>query len=141
MQRSQRSDWTCQIPIYDQGQTNYNVAVAASQLDQANAGLIADEAQVESDVRSALANLISARASLVQAKAEQRAAQVSLDATQAQYKVGANTILGMVTAEANLSTAHGELHRGALRRPHRLPELPLRHGRERPSTLGVRATV
>jgi outer membrane protein len=94
-----------QIPIYDQGQTNYNVAVAASQLDQANAGLIQTKLQVESDVRSALANLISARANLVQAKAEQRAAQVSLDATQAQYKVGANTILGLVTAEANLSTA------------------------------------
>ncbi len=94
-----------EIPIYDQGQTNYNVAVAASQLDQANAGLIQTKLQVESDVRSALANLISARANLVQAKAEQRAAQVSLDATQAQYKVGANTILGLVTAEANLSTA------------------------------------
>jgi outer membrane protein len=93
------------IPIYDQGQTNYNVAVAASQLDQANAGLIQTKLQVEADVRSALANLISARANLVQAKAEQRAAQVSLDATQAQYKVGANTILGLVTAEANLSTA------------------------------------
>jgi outer membrane protein len=93
------------IPIYDQGQTNYNVAVAASQLDQANAGLIQTKLQVESDVRSALANLISARANLVQAQAEQRAAQVSLDATQAQYKVGANTILGLVTAEANLSTA------------------------------------
>jgi outer membrane protein len=96
---------TVQVPIYDQGQTNYNVAVAASQLDQAKAGLIQTKLQVESDVRSALANLISARANLVQAKAEQRAAQVSLDATQAQYKVGANTILGLVTAEANLSTA------------------------------------
>jgi outer membrane protein len=93
------------VPIYDQGQTNYNVAVAASELDQANAGLILTRLQVESDVRSALANLISARANLTQAKAEQRAAQVSLDATQAQYKVGANTILGLVTAEANLSTA------------------------------------
>jgi outer membrane protein len=93
------------VPIYDQGQTNYNVAVAASQLDQAKAGLIQTKLQVESDVRSALANLISARANLTQAKSEQRAAQVSLDATQAQYKVGANTILGLVTAEANLSTA------------------------------------
>jgi len=93
------------VPIYDQGQTNYNVAVAAAQLDEAKASLMQTRLQVESDVRSALANLISARANLVQAKAEQRAAQVSLDATQAQYKVGANTILGLVTAEANLSTA------------------------------------
>ena len=30
---------------------------------------------------------------------------MSLDATQAQYKVGATTILNVVTAEANLTTA------------------------------------
>ncbi|HTX58810.1 MAG TPA: TolC family protein [Verrucomicrobiae bacterium] len=93
------------VPLYDQGTTNYNVAYAASQLDQARAGLVETKLTVESDVRSALANLISARANLVQAKAEQQAAQVSLDATQAQYKVGATTILNLVTAEANLSTA------------------------------------
>ncbi len=93
------------IPIYDQGQTNYNVAVAASQLDQAVATFNSTRLTVESDVRSALATLISARASLVQARSELRSAQVSLDATQAQYKVGATTILNVVTAEANLSTA------------------------------------
>lgn len=93
------------IPIYDQGVTNYNVAVAASQLDQAVASLNSTHLTVESDVRSALATLISARASLVQARSELRSAQVTLDATQAQYKVGATTILNVVTAEANLSTA------------------------------------
>ncbi len=93
------------IPIYDQGVTNYNVAVAASQLDQAVATLNSTKLTVESDVRSALATLISARASLVQARSELTSAQVSLDATQAQYKVGATTILNVVTAEANLSTA------------------------------------
>ncbi|HEY6327203.1 MAG TPA: TolC family protein [Candidatus Cybelea sp.] len=93
------------IPIYDQGQTNYNVAFAASQLDQSVATLNSTRLTVESDVRSALATLISARASLVQARSELRSAQVSLDATQAQYKVGATTILNVVTAEANLSTA------------------------------------
>jgi outer membrane protein TolC len=93
------------IPIYDQGVTNYNVAVAASQLDQAVATLNSTRLTVESDVRSALATLISARASLVQARSELTSAQVSLDATQAQYKVGATTILNVVTAEANLSTA------------------------------------
>jgi outer membrane protein len=96
---------TLSIPIYDQGQTNYNVALAASQLDQAKAQLIQTHLQVESDVRSGLANLISARANLVQAISEQEAAQVSLDAAQAQYKVGAATILTLVTAEANLATA------------------------------------
>lgn len=93
------------VPIYDQGQTNYNVAVAASQVDQAKAGLQQTKLTVESDVRTALANLISARANLVQAISARDSAQVSLDATQAQYKVGAATILNLVTAEANLSTA------------------------------------
>jgi outer membrane protein len=93
------------VPIYDQGQTNYNVAVAASQLDQAKAGLQQTKLTVEADVRTALANLISARANLVQAISARDSAQVSLDATQAQYKVGAATILNLVTAEANLSTA------------------------------------
>ncbi|MBV8149907.1 MAG: TolC family protein [Candidatus Eremiobacteraeota bacterium] len=96
---------TLTVPIYDQGVTNYNVAVAQSQLDQAKANLQLTKLTVESDVRSALANLISARANLVQAIASRNAAQVSLDATQAQYKVGAATILNLVTAEANLSTA------------------------------------
>jgi outer membrane protein len=93
------------IPIYDQGVTNYNVAVAASQVDQAIASLNATRLNVESGVRSALATLISARASLVEARSELTSAQVSLDATQAQYRVGATTILNVVTAEANLTTA------------------------------------
>jgi outer membrane protein len=93
------------IPIYDQGLTNYNVAYAASQLDQAVANLNTTRLTVQSDVRSALATLISARANLVQARSELTSAQVSLDATQAQYRVGASTILNVVTAEANLSTA------------------------------------
>jgi outer membrane protein len=93
------------VPIYDQGVTNYNVAVAASQLDQNLAVLNSTRLTVESDVRSALATLISARSSLVQARSELTSAQVSLSATQAQYKVGATTILNLVTAEANLTTA------------------------------------
>ncbi len=96
---------TLTIPIYDQGLTNYNVAVAASQLDQANAALTTSKLQVQSDVRGGLASLISARANLVQAQSEVTSAQVSLQATQAQYRVGASTITAIVTAEANLATA------------------------------------
>jgi hypothetical protein len=62
------------IPIYDQGQTNFNIAVAAATLDQAVAALNQSKLQVESDVRSALASLISARALLVQTNAELTAA-------------------------------------------------------------------
>lgn len=93
------------VPLYDQGLTNYNIANAAAQLDQAIATLNSTKLTVESDVRSALATLISARSSLVQARSELTSAQVSLSATQAQYKVGATTILNVVTAEANLTTA------------------------------------
>jgi outer membrane protein len=96
---------TMSIPIYDQGVTNYNVALAASNVDTAVSSLNQTRLQVQSDVRSALASLISARALLVQAKSELTSAQVSLDATQAQYKVGATTILNVTTAEANLATA------------------------------------
>ncbi|HTV93605.1 MAG TPA: TolC family protein [Verrucomicrobiae bacterium] len=96
---------TLTIPIYDQGITNYNVAVASATLDEANASMTMTRLQVQSDVRGGLANLISARANLVQAEAEVTSATVSLQATQAQYKVGASTITAIVTAEANLATA------------------------------------
>jgi outer membrane protein len=96
---------TLSIPIYDQGVTNYNVAVASATLDQADASMTQTRLQVQSDVRGGLANLISARANLVQAEAEVTSATVSLQATQAQYKVGASTITAIVTAEANLATA------------------------------------
>jgi outer membrane protein len=93
------------VPIYDQGTTNYNVANAAALLDQAFATLQQTRLQVQSDVRTALANLISARALLVETQAELISGRVSLDATQAQYRVGATTIINVVTAEANLASA------------------------------------
>ncbi len=96
---------TLTIPVYDQGLTNYNVALAASQLDQANAGLVQSRLTVQSDVRSALANLISARAAETQAQAELDSAQVNLQAVQARYRVGASSIVELVQAEAGLSTA------------------------------------
>jgi outer membrane protein len=99
---------TLTVPIYDQGVTNYNVALAAATLDTADALYNQTRLQVESDVRSALANLISARSLLVQTNSELTAARVSLDATQAQYKVGATTIINVVTAEANLATAQAD---------------------------------
>jgi outer membrane protein TolC len=96
---------TISVPIYDQGLTNYNVAVAASQLDQAKAAVLQTKQTVESNVRGALATLISARAGIVQAKAELQSAQVSAQATEAQYRVGATSITAIITAQANLATA------------------------------------
>jgi outer membrane protein len=103
---------TISIPIYDQGLTNYNVALAASQLDQAQAGLTIAKLTVESDVRGALANLISARATFVQAQAEINSAAVNQQATQARYRVGAATITDIVTAEANYATAQRDYVNG-----------------------------
>ncbi len=99
---------TITIPIYDQGITWYNVEVARYTLDQANAALSQLHLTVESDVRSALAQLISARAVFVQAKSELSSAEVSMQAAQASYRVGVNTILDLVTAEANLATAQSD---------------------------------
>lgn len=96
---------TLTFPIYDRGLTNFNIAQAASAYDQAVAGLQTSKLTVESDVRGALAGLISARASLIQAQAEQQSGLVSLQATQARYKVGAASITDVITAEANNATA------------------------------------
>jgi outer membrane protein len=96
------------IPIYDQGLTWYNIEVAKYTLDQANASLAGTKLLVESDVRSGLADLISARATFAQARLELSSAQVSMQAAQAQYKVGVNTILDLITAEANLATAQSD---------------------------------
>lgn len=93
------------IPIYDQGQTWYNIEIAKYTLDQANATVTETKLTVESDVRSSLAQLFSARANFVQAQAALSAAQVSMQAAQASYRVGVDTILDLVIAEANLATA------------------------------------
>ncbi|NNM99776.1 MAG: TolC family protein, partial [Candidatus Eremiobacteraeota bacterium] len=77
---------TLTVPIFDQGLTNYNVAVAAAQADAAKAGITLSRLQVESDVRSAIAKVAAAQAALDQAQASLKAAQVGYDAASAQYK-------------------------------------------------------
>jgi len=96
---------TIALPIFDQGQTNFNIASAVSQYDQAQAALIQSKQTVESNVRGALATLISARAGFVQAQAELQSAQVNAQATSARYRVGAASITDITTADANLATA------------------------------------
>lgn len=96
---------TISIPLYDQGLTNYNVAVAASQLDQARTAVVSSKLTVEADVRTALSQVISARAALVQAQAGLKSAVVNVQATQARYKVGAATITDIVTAQSLFATA------------------------------------
>jgi outer membrane protein TolC len=96
---------TLTIPIYDQGLTNFNVATAVSQLDQATAGERLSLLGVQSDVRGALSELISARAALTQAQVELSSARVNVQATQARYRVGAATITDTITAAANAATA------------------------------------
>lgn len=99
---------TISIPIYDQGVLWYNVETAKYALDEDNDALEETRLTVESDVRSALAQLISARAAFVQAQSELSSAQVSMQAAQASYKVGVETIVDVITAEANLATAQSD---------------------------------
>ncbi len=96
---------TLTVPIFDQGLTNYNVAVAAAQADAAKAGITLSRLQVESDVRSAIAKLDAARSALDQAQASLKAAQVGYNAASAQYKAGVANLVTLVTAEATLATA------------------------------------
>lgn len=96
---------TLTVPIFDQGLTNYNVAVAAAQADAAKAGIRLSRLQVESDVRSAIAKVAAAQAALDQAQASLKAAQVGYDAAGAQYKAGVANLVTLVTAEATLATA------------------------------------
>jgi outer membrane protein len=96
---------TLTIPIFDQNQTNYAIAQAVSQRDQANAALVLAKLGVEQQVRTALSGVISSDASLTQAQLELAAAKVALSAAQARYRVGVATILDLVTAEANYSQA------------------------------------
>ncbi len=96
---------TLTVPIFDQGLTNYNVAVAAAQADAAKAGITLSRLQVESDVRSAIAKLAAAKSALDQAQASLKAAQVGYDAASAQYKAGVANLVTLVTAEATLATA------------------------------------
>ncbi len=100
---------TLSIPIFDQGLPNYNVAVAASQLDVAVAGLASSKLTVESDVRSALAGYASAIAAVAQAQAEVKSAQTAFDASNARYKIGAATLLDLLTQQTNLSQAKTDL--------------------------------
>jgi outer membrane protein len=96
------------IPIYDQGLTWYNIEIAKYTLNQADAALNGTKLTVESDVRSSLASLISARAAFHQAQSELSSAQVSMQSAQASYRVGVATILDLITAEANLATAQSD---------------------------------
>ncbi len=93
------------LPIYDQGETWYNIETAKYSLEEAQASLSETKLTVESDVRSALAQLFSARASFIEDQKGLSAAQVAMQAAQASYKVGVDTILDLVTAEGNLATA------------------------------------
>ena len=96
---------TLSVPIFDQGLTNYNVAVAAAQADSAKAGETLSRLQVESDVRSAIAKLLAAQSALDQAQAGLIAAQIGYNAASAQYKAGVANLVTLVTAEATLATA------------------------------------
>lgn len=105
LKRSDSLGLNLTLPIFDQGLTNYNVALAASALDQSVAGLDSMRLSVESQVRSAIAGYVSAQGAVAQAQAELASAQTAFDASQARYKIGAATLLDLLTQQTNLSTA------------------------------------
>jgi outer membrane protein len=93
------------IPIFDQGATKANVALAKASLDLSKAGAATVRAMVESDVRNAMISLVSDRSTLDQARAAYASAQASLAATQGQYRLGITTLPALVTAESSLAVA------------------------------------
>ncbi len=105
LQQSDSLGATLSIPLFDQGLTNFNVASAASQRDQALDTLQSTRIGVELNVRQGLAALISARSSLDQTNFEVKNAQVAADAAQARYKAGVDTLLDLLTAQVNLTQA------------------------------------
>lgn len=96
---------TLSVPIYDQGVTRAQTETAEAQLDVASSQMAESKLQVETDVRSGLAGLISAQAAVSQAQAELSKAQEILKATQAQYRAGVTTLPLLLNAQVGLTQA------------------------------------
>jgi outer membrane protein TolC len=96
------------IPLYDQGVTHAQTALARAQLAQAQAQLQNTELTVQLNVEQSLVNYITAQAALTQTQAELANAATVLSATQAQYKAGVTTLPLLLNAEVGLTTAQND---------------------------------
>jgi outer membrane protein len=93
------------IPIFDQGITRAQTEQAQAQLDLANADLAQTKLTVELNVQQALVGVISDQAAVSQAETEVSSAQQSLAGVQAQYKAGVTTLVSLLQAQVNLTSA------------------------------------
>ena len=125
------------IPIYDQGVTNFNVAQAASQLDQAIASFNLTRLTVESDVRSALGDL-----DLVACVA--RAGSLGADLGSGLTRRDAGAVSSRRDHDSQRGDGRGKpddgavgLHHGALRRADGRAKLFVRYGYQRRPNLGA----
>ncbi|MBV8645350.1 MAG: TolC family protein, partial [Candidatus Eremiobacteraeota bacterium] len=93
------------VPVYDRGVTRAQTAQAQGQLDRGVAQLTIVQQGIQLNVRTALANLVSAYAALDQVNAELSKAQQVLRSTQAQYRAGVTTLPLLLNAQVGLTQA------------------------------------
>ncbi|MBV8749437.1 MAG: TolC family protein [Candidatus Eremiobacteraeota bacterium] len=93
------------VPVYDRGVTRAQTAQAQGQLDKGVAQLTIAQQGIQLNVRTALANLVSAYAALDQVNAELSKAQQVLRSTQAQYRAGVTTLPLLLNAQVGLTQA------------------------------------
>jgi outer membrane protein TolC len=89
------------LPIFDQGDTNAEIALAAANLDLAQSQLVNQQLTISLSVKQALVGLVSARAGVAQANAEYATARVVLQSTQAQYRAGVTTLVQLLNSQVS----------------------------------------
>jgi outer membrane protein len=82
-----------------------NLAIARSQLQQANVGITATRQQVEAEVRNATAGLETARTRIEAARSARAAAETQLYAEQERFQVGLSTNFLVLTRQNDLTVA------------------------------------
>jgi outer membrane protein len=96
---------TIPVPFLDQGVTEGRILQAKGNVEIAQANLNTTKLGIENSVKTGLIGLITAKARLDQVQFEYTSAVTTLQATQAQYKVGVASIVDLVTAQNQYVTA------------------------------------
>jgi outer membrane protein len=96
---------TIPVPFFDQGINEGKILQAKGNVEIAQANLNSTKLGIENNVKGALIGLITAKAKLDQVQFEYTSAVTTLQATQAQYKVGVASIVDLVTAQNQYVTA------------------------------------
>ncbi|HEY6234754.1 MAG TPA: TolC family protein [Candidatus Elarobacter sp.] len=106
-QQSPAVQWlaSLKIPLYDGGLTAANTATARAQLEEAVAAERSQEQTVQVDVRTALAQLISAQAVLRVNDDSVELARRLLNGRQLQYRAGKPVLELYLNAQANYAAA------------------------------------